>query len=488
MEKFLSAYLHGNTSTVYVRGSPFGPDGRAARNTPEWLRKALESLTLQVPFPGTQQTDLIQSLEMTHIKIDFSNNGNPLISGDIDAFLKMPNEMQFDINVTEIDPKVFLYLEANSSSPFGRLTSNRPCPAQTIPAKDKMIQVSSRLNRAPFEVLPGKDKEFQKFLDRIFHGRRGTVYIKGTADAQVKSAFGELTVRDLEFKGQIDTKGMQGMKNPPPRVTSIALKRGYPDALHIVNDLVIENPSDVLVNLGQVTLMLLYKDEAIGEVTVPELKLLPEANNTMAIEGRLIKKADNARMVDFIGSYISGDEADTQLRISGRHPDATQSPLLKTVIQSLVFDVTPPRFDEEPLLAAMQMNVLSSTTVLWLRNPFHDIGITMIKVNATASYKSHEIGSAQANFSDRGEGWSGPLALPPVSCDRVSQNCSAIVVETPKIPVMTKKLGFEAIKKALGGEIEVSVHSVVAIKIDELLLDDLLYERDNLTAKISKGF
>ncbi|KAI9498274.1 hypothetical protein BDB00DRAFT_755129 [Zychaea mexicana] len=492
MEKFLSAYLHGNTSTVYVRGSPFGPDDNVATGTPEWLRKALQSLTLRVPFPGTKQSDMIQSLELTHIKIDFSPAGNPVISGDIDAVLKKPDEMQFSINVTEIDPKVFLYLEANSSQPFGRLTSNKPCPAVTT-EKDgsSLVNVSSKLHRAPFQVLPGKDKEFQKFLNSIFNGRRATVYIKGTADAMVDSAFGHLTVHDLEFKGEIDTKGMEGMQNPPPQVTSISLTRGYPNALHITNDLLIDNPSDVHVNLGQVKFLLVYKDEAIGEVTVPELKLSPETSNRMVIEGRLIKNAESTRMVDFIGNYISG-ENDTQLTISGRHPDATQSPLLRSVIESLEFVVTAPPFDEEPLLAAMQMNILSSTTILWLRNPFADIGITMMKLNATASYKAQEIGSAQADFNDQGQGWVGPLILPPIMCSRgpmdAGNNCSGVVVETPKIPVVTRKLGFEAIKKALGGEIEVSVRSVVSIKIDELLLDNLLYERDNLTAKISKGF
>ncbi|KAI7853773.1 hypothetical protein BDC45DRAFT_606258 [Circinella umbellata] len=502
MEEFLSAYLHGNTSTVYVRGSPFGPDGHhQATGTPEWLRKALESMTIQIPFPGTKQSDMIQSLELTHIAIDFSPiTGNPVISGDIDAVLKKPDEMQFSINVTEIDPKVFLYLEANSSQPFGRLTSNKPCPAVTTEKEgSSLVDVSSKLHRAPFEVLPGKDKEFQKFLNSIFNGRRATVYIKGTADATVDSAFGHLTVHDLEFNGEIETKGMEGMQNPPPQVTSISLTRGYPDSLHMKNELVIDNPSDVHVNLGLVRFLLVYKDEPIGEVTVPELKLNPETKNKMKISGRLIKKKDSSRMVDFIGNYISG-ENDTQLTISGKHPDATSSPLLKWLVQQMEFIVTPPRFDEEPLLAAMQMNVLSSTTVLWLRNPFEDIEITMMKMNATAVYESQEIGTALADFSNEGEGWTGPVILPPITCEYErnqnndnneedpQHNCSAIVVETQKIPVKSKKLGWGPIRKALGGEIELSVHSLVSIKVDELVLDNLLYERDNLTAKIRKGF
>ena len=99
---------------------------------------------------------------------------------------------------------------------------------------------------------------------------------------------------------------MEGMQNPPPQVTTISLTRGYPDSLHIKNELVIDNPSDVRVNLGLVRFLLVYKGEPIGEVTVPELNLSPETKNKMEISGRLIKKDDSSRMVDFIGNYISG--------------------------------------------------------------------------------------------------------------------------------------------------------------------------------------
>lgn len=44
------------------------------------------------------------------------------------------------------------------------------------------------------------------------------------------------------------------------------------------------------------------------------------------------------------------------------------------------------------------------------------------------------------------------------------------------------------IKKALGGEIELSIDSIVTIQIDDLVLYDLRYKRNNLTATVNKGF
>ncbi|KAI9314274.1 hypothetical protein BX666DRAFT_1971907 [Dichotomocladium elegans] len=526
MDRFLSAYLHGNTTIVHVRGNRFGPDDdgdpycergttTASSLPPEWLRKALESLTLQIPFPGTSEPDLIRSLELSNIKIDFAKN-SPVISADVAAMLKKPDEMQFSINVTEIHPKVYLYLHEDSDSPFGQLVPEKGSKAETVEKgmPEGMIKVISKIDHAPFEVMPGKDDEFQKFLGKIFYGQRGTVYIRGLANAVVDCPIGLLTIHDLEFKGKLDTKGMSGMKKPPPQVTSIALLRGSKDVLHIQSNMEITNPSEVQVNLGLVRFSLEYNGELVGDVTMDELLLHPESTSYFKAQGRLFA-ARSGPVVKFIGNYISGisfwtkqdvepvkvnalsriGDGNTSLTVSGRHPNATLSKVLAPLVRHMEFVVTPPLFDEAPLLAAMQMNILSSTTILWLRNPFAHIQLEMIKLNATAAYKSAEIGSAHANFGNANEGWTGPVVLPPLLCDSHSGsrgdddgNCSAITVETPKIPVLTKSLGFEAIKKALGGEIEVAVKSIVSIKIDDLLLENLQYDRDNLTAKIRKGF
>lgn len=153
----------------------------------------------------------------------------------------------------------------------------------------------------------------------------------------------------------------------------------------------------------------------------------------------------------------------------------------------MTFDVQPPPFDKEPLMADCQMNILSSTVVMSLRNPFPGIDMAISKINASATYEIYEIGRLIADFEDTGEGWKGPLLLPPPVCDK-NGKCQGVIVESEKIPVMTKKLGYEAIKKALGGSIEVSVESKVGVTIDQFVLKDLQYRQSNITAKVRKGF
>lgn len=312
MESFLTGYLHGNTSWVHVRGSSFGPDDQPHKKhvstTPRWLRKALESVVLSVPFPGATETDLIQSLELSHIKIDFSSTGSPLISGDAIALLKKPQEMQFHMDVTEIDPTVYLYLNVDSTDPFALVKPNRPCPASTEEGNGMdlplgTMKVTSRLYRAPFKVLPGGQKDFEEFLNRVFHEKKGKVYIHGTSDAKVDSAFGHLNIRDLEFNGEIETQGLQGMQHPPPQVTEMTIVQGHPDALHASTVIRIYSPADVHINLGELNMMLLFNDHVIGNTTIPELALAPGVFNELTVSAWLF--ADNSHVIDFIGQFIS---------------------------------------------------------------------------------------------------------------------------------------------------------------------------------------
>ncbi|OBZ82496.1 hypothetical protein A0J61_09455 [Choanephora cucurbitarum] len=497
MESFLTRYLHGNATDVHVRGSRFGPDDQPKKKhvspIPHWLQEALASVVLRVPFPGAEETNLIQSLQLNNIKIDFSPLGSPLISGDALAYLKKPKEMQFHLDVKEVEPTVYLFLNQDSPKPFAMVQPNRPCPAKTYEGNGLEIplgtlKLTSRIYRAPFKVLPGGQKDFEEFLSRVFNKKKGTVYIQGRSDARIESAFGNLNIRDLEFNGQIETKGMQGMQHPPPQTTYMKLMKGHKDAIEAQVGLDIFNPSDVDINLGSLNMMVLFGEHIIGNTTIPEFNLVANSHNDIVASAMLF--ADNPYVLDFVGQYISEGinlkNKEASLTISGQHPNASQSEFLNQFLQHMTFSIPVPPFDEEPLLADCQVNIMSSTVVMSLRNPFENIQIAINKINASAAYEIYEIGKLQANFEDHGEGWKGPLILPPAVCDQ--EECKGIVVESEKIPVIAKRLGYDAIKKALGGSIQVSVDSRIGLMIDQFEMKDLKYQQSNITTKVRKGF
>ncbi|KAL0085972.1 hypothetical protein J3Q64DRAFT_1739441 [Phycomyces blakesleeanus] len=523
MEQLISAYIHGNTSFVHVRGSSFGPDDSfrysnstsTSISTPAWLRKALQSVTLRVPFPGTRQTDLIQSIKFSNLNIDLSKgNSSPLISGDAVAILKKPDEMQISLNVTQIDPLVYLYLRPDSEDPFASLAPDKPCPAKTIEGtnggnggsdepQNNMFKVLSRIEKAPFTVMPGKEDEFKKFLEKVFYRKTSTVYFKGTTSAVVDSALGVLNIRDLPFKGEIDTKGMEGMKEPSPTVEAMTVVRGYQESLHAVATLVIYNPSDVHVNLGAINMLLIYNNQIIGNASLPDLALAPVQNNRVKAyvwlhHGHSLSSLDNyplaptenpKPLIDFIGQYLALENVN--LTISGKHPHASSSKILLPLLKQFVFTTSPPILAGPPLLKNTQVNLLSSTAVLWLQNPFPNLAIQILRIHAKANYREDEVGTIDVDFTDKGTGMNGPLLLPACNDNDGDdgdggEECAE--QETQKLPVITKKVGLDAIKKAIGGKIQLSIDSTVDVLVDAFLLEHLRYVRDNVTATIHRGF
>ncbi|CAO3590697.1 unnamed protein product [Absidia cylindrospora] len=523
MERFLTRYLHGNTSMIHVRGNAFGPEDGGddisqqqiitAKTTkvPDWLQKTLASIPLTIPFPGTTQTRIIQSMTMAHLQIDFSSvepTQGPLVTGDVTAMIQLPKEMQIDLNITHIDPDAYLYLTQNATEPFARLHPGHPCPAHTTPPphdddhNSRLWRVTSRIIRAPLTVL--RQDDFDQFLDQVLNQRNSTVYLDGTAHAMVVSEFGRLMVNDLAFHGKIETLGMQGMLHPPPIVTSLAIIKGFPDALQVKPMLTITNPSDIDMNLGPTTFAMLYKNIEIGNVTIKQLNLLSNTNNIFETDGFIFaqpptRNKDSFPMVQFIGEYISG--LSTELVIAGRK-ESNRSKFLAPLMKQLHFLIQVPRFDKQPLLQDIQMNILSSTAKIGLRNPFEDIDMQLTTINASAVYQDQPIGTMMANFTtDDGH---GALDLPPVWCPNNNNNhsntleddgdgdqddgCTGYRVETSRMPVSMKKMGWELISKALGGRIELDVDSIVNVGIDYFELTGLHYKRNNITAIVKKSF
>ncbi|KAM3584782.1 hypothetical protein VKS41_003586 [Umbelopsis sp. WA50703] len=214
VEQFLSDYLQGKTTMIHVRGSDHGPDNDDNPSLPIWMKEALGSVTLSIPFPGSNQTDFIKSLALQNITIDFAAGTGTVVSGSAIALMKPPPEMQFDIDVREIQPLVYLYLTEEHEKPFAKLAPSTASPAKTtLPQDDpslpdNLFKVESKLDRAPLTILPGGESDFEKFLNKTFYGSEHKVYIGGTVNAAVVCAFGNLTIKDISFNGEISTKGI----------------------------------------------------------------------------------------------------------------------------------------------------------------------------------------------------------------------------------------------------------------------------------------
>lgn len=94
------------------------------------------------------------------------------------------------------------------------------------------------------------------------------------------------------------------------------------------------------------------------------------------------------------------------------------------------------------------MHIISSTAIFTLASPFTTTTLYITNLNATAFYETHPAGKILYDL---------PFAVPPG------------LSETPRLPVdwSLGSVGYEAIKKALGGTLKLSAYADVGIRIGQ---------------------
>lgn len=110
------------------------------------------------------------------------------------------------------------------------------------------------------------------------------------------------------------------------------------------------------------------------------------------------------------------------------------------------------------------MHIISSTAIFTLSSPFSTTTLYITKLNATAFYKEHPSGKILYEL---------PFAVPPG------------LSETPRLPVdwSLGSVGYEAIKKALGGTLKLSTFAEVGIRIGHWR-EDLWFKGRSIGANV----
>lgn len=114
------------------------------------------------------------------------------------------------------------------------------------------------------------------------------------------------------------------------------------------------------------------------------------------------------------------------------------------------------------------MHIWSSTADFLISNPLRDDELIIESVNGTAEYNGSELGMI---LTDR------PFAIRPAAEGKTI---------TPKLPVTWKLhgVGFAAMKKALGGSLDVRAEALCSIRIGELQMEVFYNSSETIGANI----
>jgi hypothetical protein len=209
LDLLLGDYLHGNDTTIYVRGSN-SPDV----NTPAWITDLISSVIVPVPFPGHTFNDVIKNFSLTDTEFTlpdpFAQPGDegsdPLISGTIVVTAALPNEMNFGINVTGVMARADVDYKGKKLGELN-LKDFQPATSKRIEAQDgepAALEIKSRITDAP--LLITDNDVFTDVVSAMLFGNGVKLQIKALVDAKISTVLGELIVKDLPAAGVVPVK------------------------------------------------------------------------------------------------------------------------------------------------------------------------------------------------------------------------------------------------------------------------------------------
>lgn len=233
------------------------------------------------------------------------------------------------------------------------------------------------------------------------------------------------------------------------------------------------NPTKYSAAIPYLDINLLVNDTILGHGTLRGVKVKPGNNSDMAVTAVFDPatfSGDEGKEVarQLISQYVSG--WNTTLAVQTHEKTIPSQPALGKALEAIKFVFPTPRLrtpdpndpdgsdpDADPngghFIRGATMHVFSSTAVFTLASPLSHNTLYITYLNATAFYKGDAVGQITYDL---------PFAVPPG------------LTETPRLPVdwSLGSVGYEAIRKAIGGELHLSAVADVGVRLgnfEELL-------------------
>ncbi|KAG0261894.1 hypothetical protein DFQ27_002722 [Actinomortierella ambigua] len=497
----LSRYIQGEDSVVAIRALP---EPEMVR----WLQVVVQSIALNVRFPGSPQKDFIQGIDMKQLSFGFDKNvtSSPSrsaeIRGRLTTHLQLPKNVTFPITVAELYPEVELFRLGSMSdggnddngsrlanpTPMARINLPGSLPAESV-QNGNALQVDVSFESGSLVVFPGQEQTFYGFLNESFTKDKIILGVTGQARALVETGMGTFELGPIPFTTRTTQKGLGGLIGVPPKLEQIDVVDSTENSLTIKARLVLINPSSISASLGSLSFFWGYNGFLVGLATVPSAALVP-GPNTIETLGMMDSSLDcrqrrNDPTCDpddaaqaaraFLSGYISGDNT-TAIDILG-HAESTKIPLLQPLISSLTIRSSLPVMEQDFLLSTT-MYLLSSSIVLELLNPL-DTPIWVLYINGTAFYKDEPLGHIRVDF-ERDITTPKPIEIP--ANDHQDENSG--YTKTPRLPVSFElsSIGYEALKQALGGTLEVGILCHIKARVGNMV-QWIDYHKDSVPTK-----
>jgi len=210
LDTLLGGYISGNDITVFVKGAE-----EQAPETPNWMSNIISQVTVPVAVPGHTFGDVIRNFTLADIEFSLPDQNadpdspasNPLISATIQAFITLPQEINFAVDVKRVRADADVLYKGQK---LGELDLDKWRPATSKPAgvdeeNRPLLEVESEMNKVPLNITD--EDLFTDVIQALLFGRKDIkLTVKARVDVEINTSLGILTVRDIPAKGEVPVK------------------------------------------------------------------------------------------------------------------------------------------------------------------------------------------------------------------------------------------------------------------------------------------
>ncbi|KAF2210097.1 hypothetical protein CERZMDRAFT_45853 [Cercospora zeae-maydis SCOH1-5] len=484
LDMFLGRYIHGETTTVYVRGSD-----SPSLDTPGWITDLMRDITVPVPVPGRTFGQLIKNFSLTDTHFGLPDpwaepgtpSSNPRISANVLATISLPEEMNFSIDVNKVRANADVFYKKRK---LGRLDLSKWQDANStrVDARDDegpTLLVQSTVKDAPLEI---QDEDvFTDVIQALMFGTKTVVMtIKAEVDVGVDTALGDFAIRKIPAEGSVPVKRLH------PKITDLNIVNTTKSSLTIVARANITNPTNYTATIPYIDIHIIKNGSLLGHATARNLSITTGLNAGLSVEAvyaPLEVGGPEARAVgrEFISQYISG--WNTTITLQMHEKSIPANPKLSRALARIPIEVQAPKLEppDDPwspdddgddengdstgpqFIRDATMHLLSSSATFLLLSPLQHSTLVITTLNATAYYNDDTVANPDSFGDPVGNIlYDLPIAIPPVKATPDGKGYL-----TPRLPVEWRlgSVGYGAVKKALGGELKLAARAIVGVKL-----------------------
>ncbi|PVF99379.1 hypothetical protein CPB86DRAFT_293734 [Serendipita vermifera] len=294
VSKIFTDFIHDKPSGVIVQGESADPNV-------SWLTEGIKTLRISSVLPSRGVLSIIQTITINQMTMDFpAGSAYAPISSSSDTAVAFQLPFGFALNIVELKQTIYAKYQG---SQFAQLALGT-VPAQTDTAA-RIIHLS--FSNIPFQVTSGQEGTFQQFLAQTTTTDSVTFGLAGNADSVAETSIGRLTISDIAFDVPSVLKGINTFGGTA-QISDVHIAGGGGEggSQYLSSPLKtgLNNPSEITLKAGSISLPTYFQDVQVGTSVVPTFNLVPGANSLDAEFRYQPADANDTVAQSFLQAYL----------------------------------------------------------------------------------------------------------------------------------------------------------------------------------------